>query len=63
MTSPTIAIVGGGLGGLVLARVLQRHGIPATVYELDASVDARNQGGTLDLHEESGHSAMSDAGL
>lgn len=54
MNTPTIAIVGGGLGGLVLARVLEVHGIAATIYELDVSVDARNQGGTLDLHEESG---------
>jgi 2-polyprenyl-6-methoxyphenol hydroxylase-like FAD-dependent oxidoreductase len=63
MATPTIAIVGGGLGGLVLARVLQRHGIASTVYELDAAVDARNQGGTLDLHEESGQRALREAGL
>ena len=44
MTPPTIAIVGGGLGGLVLARVLEINGIPSTIYELDASADARNQG-------------------
>ena len=60
---PMIAIVGGGLGGLVLARVLQVHGIAATVYEADPSPDARNQGGTLDLHEEGGQYALRAAGV
>ncbi|HEY8597567.1 MAG TPA: FAD-dependent monooxygenase, partial [Thermomicrobiales bacterium] len=63
MPTPTIAIVGAGLGGLVLARILQRHSIAATVYELDASPAARNQGGTLDLYAEGGQRAMREAGL
>lgn len=58
-----IAIVGAGPAGLVLARVLHRHGIPATVHEADASPDARPQGGCLDLHTESGRRAMYEAGL
>ena len=59
----SIAIVGGGLGGPVLARILQLHGIASTVYELDTSIDARHQGGMLDLHEESGQRALREAGL
>ncbi|RNG24094.1 FAD-dependent oxidoreductase [Streptomyces botrytidirepellens] len=63
-TAPTsIAIVGGGLGGLTLARVLHTHGIASTVYERDASPTTRDQGGTLDLDEDSGRRALSAGGL
>lgn len=58
-----IAIAGGGLGGLTLARILRRHGIDAVVYEREASRSARSQGGSLDLHPESGQRALADAGL
>jgi 2-polyprenyl-6-methoxyphenol hydroxylase-like FAD-dependent oxidoreductase len=63
MKPPSIAIVGGGLGGPVLARILQLHGIASTVFELEASIDARHQGGMLDMHEESGQRALREAGL
>lgn len=56
-----IAIVGAGLGGLVLARVLHVNGIEAVVYERESAHDARNQGGMLDIH--SGQRALREAGL
>ncbi|MET9314856.1 FAD-dependent monooxygenase [Kribbella sp. NPDC003505] len=58
-----IAIIGGGPGGLTLARVLHVHGIAAVVYERDASRDARDQGSMLDLHTDTGQAALRAAGL
>ncbi|MGW1727465.1 FAD-dependent oxidoreductase [Streptomyces sp. NPDC002306] len=57
----TIAIVGAGMGGLALARVLHVNDIDAVVYERDASREARGQGGMLDIH--SGQRALREAGL
>ncbi len=63
MAQAKIAIIGGGPGGLTLARLLHLQGIAATVYERDAHEGDRPQGGTLDLHADTGHGALNLGGL
>ncbi len=58
-----VAIIGGGPGGLTLARLLQMQGVDVNVFERDLDETARQQGATLDLHEESGLEALRRAGL
>lgn len=53
-----LAIVGGGLGGLTLARVLHVNGIDAPVFDLDTAATDRAQGGMLDIHDDTGQQAL-----
>jgi 2-polyprenyl-6-methoxyphenol hydroxylase-like FAD-dependent oxidoreductase len=64
MTSkPHVAIVGAGPGGLMLARLLLLRGLEPTVFERDRHATDRPQGGSLDLHGDTGQRAMRIAGL
>lgn len=65
MPHPRIAIVGAGPVGTTLARLLhlQTPSASVTVFESDASPNYRSQGGTLDLHTQTGLAALKEAGL
>ena len=63
MQNRQIAVVGGGPGGLVLARLLQLKGANVKVYERDLDQQARLIGSPLDMHEGSGLTALREAGL
>lgn len=58
-----VAIIGGGPGGLTLARLLQLQNVNVKVYERDLNKDARVQGSPLDLHDQSGLAAIHKANL
>ncbi|TDZ37932.1 Monooxygenase asqM [Colletotrichum spinosum] len=63
MSQFKIAIIGAGPAGCLLARLLHLAKIEATVFESESSPDFRSQGGTLDLHTETGLLALKEAGL
>lgn len=65
-SSPSIAIIGAGPSGLLLARLLEVNGLQDyVVFERDESSTPGpwQQGGCLDLHGPTGQLALKEAGL
>ncbi|RPD60397.1 FAD/NAD-P-binding domain-containing protein [Lentinus tigrinus ALCF2SS1-6] len=61
---PNIAIIGAGPSGLVTLVTLLNRGVPATLYEREASSSARaHLGGMLDLTWDEGQRALRENGL
>ncbi len=50
-TGGTVAVVGVGPSGAMLARLLQMRGFSVKVFERDPSPTALSQGGSLDLRK------------
>ena len=58
-------MIGGGISGLICARILQNNGHDVVVFEREPSRQSRPgaTSGNLDMHEESGQWALKQAGL
>lgn len=58
-----IAIIGAGPGGLTLASILQKNGFQPVIYEREQTSVHSLQGGSLDIHTDTGQWALKEAGL
>ncbi len=58
---PSVAIIGGGIGGVALAVACKHRGIPFTLYERDCDFVSRSQGYGLTLQQAS--KALSGYGI
>ncbi|KAJ3232569.1 hypothetical protein HDU78_006973 [Chytriomyces hyalinus] len=63
---PTIAIIGGGPGGLTLAALLHKHAVNFTLYDLRSRPTPEEMAkvsGSLDMHQEAGLAAIEALGI
>ncbi|RIP37043.1 FAD-dependent monooxygenase [Staphylococcus gallinarum] len=58
-----IAIIGGGPGGLMLGLLLQQRGYNFTIFEKSDGQNHQSQGGSLDIHGDTGQIPLKEAGL
>lgn len=58
-----IAIIGGGPGGLMLGLLLQQRGYQFTIFEKSNGQNHQSQGGSLDIHGDTGQIPLKEAGL
>jgi len=66
LSPPRIAIAGGGPAGLTIGLLLYRRGIPFTIFELrqkPTDEELAKPSGMLDLHDESGITAIKECNL
>ncbi|MFL9485097.1 FAD-dependent monooxygenase [Chitinophagaceae bacterium LWZ2-11] len=59
----TVAVIGGGPVGLTMALLLEQKGVNVKLYERDVDLRSRITGGSLDLHQNTGQSALKEAGI
>lgn len=58
-----ITIIGAGVAGPLLAYMLHKGGVAITILEADPNLEARHQGGMLNLNEATGQPVLQAAGL
>jgi 2-polyprenyl-6-methoxyphenol hydroxylase-like FAD-dependent oxidoreductase len=62
-TNKSIAIIGGGPGGLMLGLLLQQQGYDYTIFEKAHPTVNSERGGSLDIHDDSGQLPIIETGI
>ncbi len=62
-TNKSIAVIGGGPGGLMLGLLLQQQGYDYTIFEKANPTVNNERGGSLDIHDDSGQLPIIETGI